>query len=70
MNGDEDHANPKRHWQEMGEPEYLGVKEVQRLQEASRLVKEPQRWEYHNRALYLTTSLPPHAVAAMTVALE
>ena len=36
---DEEHANPKLLWEEMGQPEYLTEKEVEQLHEASRLVK-------------------------------
>jgi xylan 1,4-beta-xylosidase len=64
---DETHANPKRLWREMGEPEYLTAPEVERLQEASRVWKEPHPCEYVNESLYLDISLPPHAVAAITV---
>ena len=39
---DEDHANPKR-VEEMGQPEYLSRKDVERLEEASQVVSEKQR---------------------------
>jgi xylan 1,4-beta-xylosidase len=61
------HANAKRVWQEMGEPEYLKSQEVERLQEASRMWKEPHPWEYGERAIRLDVVLPPHTVAAVTV---
>jgi xylan 1,4-beta-xylosidase len=64
---DETHANPKRVWREMGEPEYLSAAEVERLQEASRMWKEPQTCERVKDSLYLDIILPPHAVAAITV---
>jgi xylan 1,4-beta-xylosidase len=64
---DENHANPKRIWREMGEPEYLSAAEVERLQEASRMWKESQPCERVNDSLYLDIILPPHAVAAITV---
>lgn len=64
---DEAHANPKRVWREMGEPEYLSAGEVERLQEASRMWKEPQACERVKDDLYLDIILPPHAVAAVTV---
>jgi xylan 1,4-beta-xylosidase len=65
---DEEHANPKRVWQEMGQPEYLMEREVEQLEEASQVVKERQRFKYESGALILKTDLPPHAVAAITVA--
>jgi xylan 1,4-beta-xylosidase len=64
---DETHANPKRIWREMGEPEYLSAAEVELLQEASRMWKESQPCERVNDNLYLDIILPPHAVAAITV---
>ena len=64
---DEEHANAKRLWQEMGEPTYLTAKEVEQLQAASRLVKEPQSWKYEEREIHLDIELPPQAVAAVTV---
>jgi xylan 1,4-beta-xylosidase len=64
---DEAHANARAMWREMGEPEYLSAPEVERLQEASRVWKEPHPWEYVNESLYLDITLPPHAVAVITV---
>jgi xylan 1,4-beta-xylosidase len=61
------HADAKRVWREMGEPEYLGAAEVEHLQEASRVWKEPHPCEYADESLYLDITLPPHAVAAVTV---
>jgi xylan 1,4-beta-xylosidase len=64
---DDAHANVKRAWSEMGEPEYLSAAEVEHLREASRVWKEPLSCEYVNDSLYLDITLPPHAVAAVTV---
>lgn len=65
---DQEHANPKLLWEEMGEPEYLSAKNVEQLQEASQLVRERQSLTYENGAIFLETELPPHAVAAITIA--
>lgn len=64
---DEDHANAKRLWCEMGKPDYLSASEVERLEAASRLAQEPQGWTYADGAIHLKVALPPHAVAAVTV---
>jgi len=64
---DAEHANPKRLWKEMGEPEYLSVKDVERLHAASRLVKKTQRFSYKEKSIFLEAELPPHAVAAITI---
>jgi xylan 1,4-beta-xylosidase len=64
---DADHANPKALWLNMGQPEYLTAADVERLQEASRLVKERQPFSYKHGAVLLEMDLPSHAVAAITV---
>lgn len=64
---DDDHANPKRLWLEMGQPDNLGTRDVERLQEASELVTEKQPFRYHDGSIVLKTSLPPHAVATITI---
>ncbi len=64
---DEEHANPRRVWREMGEPEYLKALEVEQLQAASRLTREPHNWKYKDRSVHLETTLPPHGVAAITI---
>ena len=66
---DQDHANPKRLWQEMGEPEYLSPRQVEQLQEASRVARQPQPWSYHNGALRLDLCMAPQAVTALTMEL-
>ena len=64
---DEDHANPKRLWQEMGEPEYLSDKDLEDLEEASQLVDEKQPLSFHNGSISLQVSLPAHAIATITI---
>jgi xylan 1,4-beta-xylosidase len=64
---DEDHANPKRVWVEMGQPEYLSSKDVELLQDASEVAIEIQPFKYHDGTLVLKTTMPPHAVAAITI---
>lgn len=64
---DHTHANAERLWREAGAPEYLSVPEVERLQEASRMWKEPYQCEHVKGILYLDIDLPPHAVAAITI---
>lgn len=64
---DEDHANAKRLWVEMGRPEYLHARQVEQLAEASQLVAEKQSFSYHDGSIVLRTTLPAHAVAAITI---
>jgi xylan 1,4-beta-xylosidase len=64
---DNDHANACATWAAMGRPEYLEAAQVQRLEEASRLVARPHVAAWENAILRLDVELPPHAVAAVTI---
>jgi xylan 1,4-beta-xylosidase len=64
---DEEHANPRRLWHAMGEPEYLSALQVEQLETASTLRKEPQRWTYERDNIALTVAVPPQSVAAITI---
>ena len=65
---DEAHANAKRLWLTLGEPEYPSGAEVERLRDASLVRREPYAYERVNGGLTLDIALPPHAVAAITLA--
>jgi xylan 1,4-beta-xylosidase len=58
-------TNPRKRWQEMGEPEYLSRSQVEELESASRLVPEPIGFSFENRTVRFGVELPPHAVAAL-----
>ena len=64
---DEDHANAKHCWLEMGKPEFPTRREVEQLCVASQLVRQPQPWKYEDGMVHLELALPPHAIAAITV---
>lgn len=64
---DDTHANAKRIWRQMDEPEYLRPVDVDRLQNASTMKKKPHPCHYENRTIYLDITLPAQAVAAITV---
>ncbi|HKG46165.1 MAG TPA: hypothetical protein VKB02_05530 [Pyrinomonadaceae bacterium] len=64
---DEEHANAKRFWRELGQPEVLSHKDVERLEKASQLVIEKQSLSYDDGSVVLRVSMPAHAVAAITV---
>jgi xylan 1,4-beta-xylosidase len=64
---DEEHANPKRLWLELGQPEYLTREQVDQLEEASQLVTETQPISFHDGSVFLKANLPAHAVAAITI---
>jgi xylan 1,4-beta-xylosidase len=63
---DETHANAKRVWRELEEPEYLNRLALERLHGASSLVSEPYRCRYADRTIDLEIDLPAHAVTAVT----
>jgi xylan 1,4-beta-xylosidase len=64
---DEEHANAKRAWQALDEPEYLSRPQVEALEEASGMRKERLAWTFQDGVLEFEVTLPPHAVAAITV---
>ncbi|HWE02222.1 MAG TPA: glycosyl hydrolase [Tepidisphaeraceae bacterium] len=64
---DYDHANARRHWREMGEPPTPNPREVEQLQAASELKREPVSWSFENGTIDLKLTLPPHSVAAVVV---
>jgi len=64
---DDDHANPRRLWQTMGEPEYLSALQVEQLETASVLRKESQLWTHEGGNVDLLVALPPQSVAAVTI---
>jgi xylan 1,4-beta-xylosidase len=69
---DDDHANPRRLWQSMGEPTYLSALQVEELKTASALRQESQPW-IHQQAdqergdTVVAVTLPPQSVAAITI---
>lgn len=66
---DLEHANAKRRWQQMGEPEYPSTAEVAELHEVSRLTKELQPFVLTGGALRVKTIMPPQSVAAIDLIL-
>jgi xylan 1,4-beta-xylosidase len=66
---DEDHANARRVWRDIGEPEYLSESEVDQLRAASCLQSEPQPLRFKDQTIQFDIALPPHSVAAITIAL-
>ena len=51
----------------MGEPNYLSAKQVEQLQEASKLVKKMHPWKCETQSIHLDIELPAQSVAAITV---
>lgn len=62
---DLDHANPKRHWEQMGKPDYLSPSAVDELKALSQLRSEPLAVKSDGGTLSLECSMPPQSVAAI-----
>jgi xylan 1,4-beta-xylosidase len=62
---DLDHANAKRHWEELGSPEYLTAATVNDLKDRSQLASEPVPVEVRDGTLSVGVSMPPQSVAAI-----
>jgi len=67
---DENHANPRRAWTEMGAPEYLKQPQIDRLEAASRLRREKLPFHSVNGAVSFEITLLPQSVATVTVECE
>jgi xylan 1,4-beta-xylosidase len=65
---DLDHANAKRHWEQLGKPEYLCRAAVDDLKASSQLRSDPVAAEYDAGVLSLEMSMPPQSVAAIRFA--
>ncbi|UCI22667.1 beta-xylosidase (plasmid) [Mesorhizobium sp. B2-1-8] len=66
---DIEHANAKRHWEQLGEPEYLDAASVDELKRRSELRGEPIEIKNDANTASFEISMPPQSVAAVTVAL-
>lgn len=64
---DETHANAPARWVELGRPDVLDRRGVDLLEEASRVVREPQAIARDGGLPHVTVTVPPHGVAVVTV---
>jgi len=62
---DLEHANAKRRWEQLGEPEYLSPAMVAELDAVSRLKKEAQPVVSKDGAIRLEVTMPPQSTAAI-----
>jgi xylan 1,4-beta-xylosidase len=65
---DDDNANVKKKWVQMGQPTYLKQQEINALMKASEMV--PASASYYTRGtgeVIFDLSLPPHGIAAITI---
>jgi xylan 1,4-beta-xylosidase len=66
---DDEHANAKNAWLQMGKPQFPTPRQVDVLNVASQLARETQTWKYENASIWLDVTVPPHSVAAVTLEL-
>ncbi len=64
---DEDHVNPRRVWQEMGEPGYLSPRQVETLQAASALSPQAHALHVEKGRIAFDISKPPQSVASVRI---
>jgi xylan 1,4-beta-xylosidase len=62
---DLEHANAKRHWEQMGMPEYLSAATVDELKSLSQLQSQPLPIEEKTGAFSIEVSMSPQSVAAI-----
>lgn len=62
---DLEHANAKRHWEQLGKPDYLSPETVDELKSLSQLRSEPLAIQSAAGTLTLDVSMPPQSVAAI-----
>jgi xylan 1,4-beta-xylosidase len=62
---DLEHANAKRHWEQMGKPKYLSTAMVEELKDASQIRGEPLPIKIGDGALNVDVAMPPQSVAAI-----
>jgi xylan 1,4-beta-xylosidase len=62
---DLEHANAKRHWEQIGKPEYLSADAVAQLDTASQLRSETQPVAREGEGFRIDVKMPPQSVAAI-----
>ncbi len=62
---DLEHGNAKRHWEQLGKPEYLSAEMVAELDKASALATEPQAFTFADGVANFEITMPPQSVAAI-----
>lgn len=65
---DDDHANPKKEWYELGRPEYINAQQLEKLHTASELIEENCNFEVIDKnSIRLSLDLLPHSVCGINV---
>ncbi len=67
---DQDHANPRAEWLEIGAPEYLTTRQIERLHKASEVVRAKLRFTMKNNELQFRIQLPPDSLTLVTIRMQ
>lgn len=67
---DEQHANPKKAWIEMGSPTYLDRGQIQALMKASKLSSEAVGWRMDKDTVTIELLIQPHSAVAVSLTVE
>ena len=67
---DEEHANPKKAWMEMGSPTYLDRGQIQTLMKASELAGETVDWTADANGVTIDLIIQPHSAVAISIVPE
>jgi xylan 1,4-beta-xylosidase len=70
MRIDEEHANPRKAWADMGSPTYLNKNQIDALMKASEMIEESVNWKVDGNGIAFEVVIPPHAAVAVSIALE
>ena len=60
-----EHANAKRHWEQLGKPGYLNAAEVRELHDKSQMVESPLQVNCNQGTVSIDVSMPALSVAAI-----
>ncbi len=64
---DEEHANPRKAWMEMGSPTYLDRRQIQALMKASELHREKIDWNADESGISINLLIQPHSVVSVSL---
>ena len=67
---DDDHANARKKWMDMGSPGSLTPNEVSALELASSLIMEPFAIKHEKGSVFVEVTVPPQGVAYITLETE
>lgn len=64
---DDAHANATAAWHDMATPDTLGALQVEKLEQASMLIKEPLLFSISNHSVFFDTEIPPQGTVLITL---